>query len=176
MSSKDVAFDSGLVEKGQTATIAGTSEVIGNVEGPARHADFMTRNGLSLESFKKAHYGTGIVELERPMSARHLNMIAIGGSIGAGFFVGSGGALSKGVSRGPSISLSQPPFIRVCVKPAWQNTHRNISAGPWYSFNRLFNYWYNDVQCRYVLFFPAGANCVGILNLVSSRALSATLR
>ncbi|KAG6016992.1 Amino-acid permease inda1 [Claviceps lovelessii] len=96
MSSKDVAFDSGLVEKGQTATIAGTSEVIGNVEGPARHADFMTRNGLSLESFKKAHYGTGIVELERPMSARHLNMIAIGGSIGAGFFVGSGGALSKG--------------------------------------------------------------------------------
>jgi amino acid transporter len=30
------------------------------------------------------------------MKARHLHMIAIGGSIGAGFFVGSGGALAKG--------------------------------------------------------------------------------
>jgi amino acid transporter len=30
------------------------------------------------------------------MKARHLNMISIGGSIGAGFFVGSGGALTKG--------------------------------------------------------------------------------
>ncbi|KAG5926116.1 Amino-acid permease inda1 [Claviceps africana] len=96
MSSKDVAIDSNVIEKGPTTTIAGTSDVIGNVDGAARHADFMTRNGLNLESFKKAHYGTGYVELERPMSARHLNMIAIGGSIGAGFFVGSGGALSKG--------------------------------------------------------------------------------
>jgi amino acid transporter len=30
------------------------------------------------------------------MKKRHLHMIAIGGSIGAGFFVGSGGALTKG--------------------------------------------------------------------------------
>ncbi|KJZ69271.1 hypothetical protein HIM_11330 [Hirsutella minnesotensis 3608] len=61
-----------------------------------RHEDFMTRNGINLESFKRAHYGPGIVELQRPMQTRHLHMIAIGGSIGAGFFVGSGGALSKG--------------------------------------------------------------------------------
>lgn len=58
--------------------------------------DFMTRNGLNLKSFQRRPKGGPLVVLDKSMKTRHLHMIAIGGSIGAGFFVGSGGALNKG--------------------------------------------------------------------------------
>ncbi|KAL1595936.1 Amino-acid permease inda1 [Paraconiothyrium brasiliense] len=60
-----------------------------------RHEEsFATRNGLNLRSFGRRPADQ--VELDKSMKPRHLHMIAIGGSIGAGFFVGSGGALSGG--------------------------------------------------------------------------------
>ncbi|KAI0583093.1 LysP Amino acid transporter [Pyrenophora tritici-repentis] len=58
--------------------------------------DFMTRNGLNLKSFQRRPQDGSTIELDKSMKTRHLHMIAIGGSIGAGFFVGSGGALSRG--------------------------------------------------------------------------------
>lgn len=71
-----------------------------------QHLDWATRTGINIESFKKASYGLGLVEFERPLRPRHLHMIAIGGSIGAGFFVGSGGALHNGGAASLLIGFS----------------------------------------------------------------------
>ena len=102
MSDKDgaVELNPSVMEKaGEARQTEGTSQIYsGGVPKVERSTDFLTRHGLNIESFKKAHYGRGLVELDRPIKPRHLNMIAIGGSIGAGFFVGSGGALANGVS------------------------------------------------------------------------------
>jgi amino acid transporter len=57
---------------------------------------FMTRNGMNLKSFQRRPRGGVILTLDKSMKTRHLHMIAIGGSIGAGFFVGSGKALNQG--------------------------------------------------------------------------------
>ncbi|KAI2611453.1 amino-acid permease inda1 [Hypoxylon fragiforme] len=81
-------------------------------EDVIRSENWATRNGLNMESFKKRDYGAGIVELDRSMKPRHLHMIAIGGSIGAGFFVGSGGALATG---GPATLLIDFSIIGIMM-------------------------------------------------------------
>jgi len=92
----DNPTDVGGEKTGHVTDYNNTHHDVGVTGEEYKNESFMTRNGLSLDSFKKRDYGEGIVEMDRKMKPRHLHMIAIGGSIGAGFFVGSGGALAKG--------------------------------------------------------------------------------
>ncbi|KAH7202240.1 amino acid permease-domain-containing protein [Fusarium oxysporum] len=98
MAVEKVISDSPVVgEKGVMADEnAPTKETFTATGEEYEQDDFMTRTGLNAKSFTRKHYGLGLVELDRKMKPRHLQMVAIGGSIGAGFFVGSGSALSKG--------------------------------------------------------------------------------
>lgn len=64
--------------------------------------NFLTRLGVTPASFKRRTLADKHNQLNQSMKGRHLHMIAIGGSIGAGLFVGSGGALSRG---GPAALL-----------------------------------------------------------------------
>lgn len=75
---------------------------------------FWTRMGLTGESFKRRTISDKHNQLNKTMKARHLNMIAIGGSIGAGLFVGSGSALATG---GPAALVICFSIMGVVCRP-----------------------------------------------------------
>ncbi len=72
----------------------------------AERPGLMTRLGLTGASFQRRTLDDKHNQLNKTLKTRHLNMIAIGGSIGAGLFVGSGGALATGGPAGLLIAFS----------------------------------------------------------------------
>ncbi|EON63395.1 hypothetical protein W97_02622 [Coniosporium apollinis CBS 100218] len=61
-----------------------------------REESIWIRLGISPKSFQRRNALDANNQLNHTLKKRHLHMIAIGGSIGAGLFVGSGSALSRG--------------------------------------------------------------------------------
>ncbi|TGZ76477.1 arginine permease [Ascodesmis nigricans] len=59
-------------------------------------------------SFASHDLETNLPQLQRKLKSRHLQMIAIGGTIGTGLFIGSGGAIAK---SGPAGALIAYIFI-----------------------------------------------------------------
>lgn len=73
-----------------------------NLKDSFRPADLTRYDNMGLTDVQKAALATAEAPLARKLKSRHLQMIAIGGSIGTGLFVGSGKVLSTG---GPAALL-----------------------------------------------------------------------
>jgi amino acid permease len=83
-------------------------EYEGNIVIEHERLGFWTRMGVTKESFERRETIGAEHQLNTTLKPRHLHMIAIGGSIGAGFFVGSGSALNRGVCRLVPAFLTKP--------------------------------------------------------------------
>lgn len=68
-----------------------------------------------MTDLERSVYATARHPLARRLKSRHLQMIAIGGSIGTGLFVGSGYALSQGGPAGVLISYVLVGYSLFCV-------------------------------------------------------------
>ncbi len=75
---------------------------------------------------------------QKGLKTRHIRMIAIGGSIGTGLFLGAGGRLAKG---GPALAISYAIcgiFAFIMVRALGELSVRRPSSGAFVSYAREF--------------------------------------
>lgn len=77
-------------------------------------ADFTSRANAIKTSPDQGHPGG----VRRRLKARHLSMIALGGTIGTGLFIGAGGALAKGGPVGVLLAYVSFPIKAVAATDA----------------------------------------------------------
>lgn len=78
------------------------------------------------------------VGYEKALKNRHVQMIAIGGSIGTGLFLGAGGRLAQG---GPALAISYALcgfFAFIMVRALGELTIHRPSSGAFVSYAREF--------------------------------------
>lgn len=97
----DKDYKESPVVSAQAEEIGGSTSVekVGRwqrVKDSFKRADLSEYDTTGMTRAEKSALATANAPLNRSLKARHLQMIAIGGSIGTGLFVGSGGSLSGG--------------------------------------------------------------------------------
>lgn len=102
-------------------------------------ADMSSYEGQNLTPLEKAALATANSPLSRSLKGRHLQMIAIGGSIGTGLFVGSGKALSTGGPASLLIAFSLIGIMLYCtVQALGELTVRFPVSGAFSTFSTRF--------------------------------------
>lgn len=112
---EDMDAEKGITSTGPNGTppaYASSDDQFAAESSEYSQLSFWTRMGCTPESFKPRSQADKDAQLNQTLKGRHLHMIAIGGSIGAGLFVGSGRALATG---GPASLLITFAIIGVMI-------------------------------------------------------------
>ncbi|TPX62354.1 hypothetical protein PhCBS80983_g00544 [Powellomyces hirtus] len=128
-----------------------------------------TLDGTIIDDYEQGH-APAKADLQRHLKARHVAMISIGGVIGTGLFLGTGGALKSGGPLGLlmgyaimgticySVMCSLGEMVSLLPVPGGHIKLAARFVDPALSFSMGWNYWYN-----WVIVLPAELSAAAVL-------------
>ncbi|KAJ3150972.1 hypothetical protein HDU86_006228 [Geranomyces michiganensis] len=140
-----------------------------HLDHDAKHSQATLADGEEHYVGEQAHSGEQ-GDLKRHLKARHISMISIGGVIGTGLFLGTGGALRNGGPLGLLLGYAIMGSVCYCVMCSLGEMvsflplpggHIKLAArfvDPALSFSMGWNYWYN-----WVVVLPAELSAAAVL-------------